>query len=55
MSKYHVKLDASKPDMAEVVTVTLSAKQIKRLKTTLGITNRVSSKTLLQAYLNQNI
>lgn len=54
---HKVKLDGSKPETVtfDNVKVKLSARQIKKLKTELGITNEVSATTLLQAYLNQKL
>ena len=54
---HKIKLDASKPQTTtyEEFKIRLSSKQIKNLKTHLGIKNDVSAKTLLTAYLSQNL
>ena len=54
---HKVKLDAKKPNTTvfDKVEVKLSRQQLKKLRDELGITNDVSNKTLLQAYLNQKL
>ena len=57
MSTYHLKLDGDKPETKkfEEVKIRLSSKQVKALKTQLGIKNDVSASTMMAAYLNQNL
>lgn len=54
---HHLKLDGDKPQTKtyEEFKIRLSSKQVKALKTHLGIKNEVSAKTMMTAYLNQNL
>ena len=54
---HHVKLDKATPETKtyEEFKIRLSSKQVKALKAHLGIKNEVSAKTMMTAYLNQNL